>query len=88
MSPLLISTIVFLVLAGAATPVYVSVNSGQHLMQGRMSQVGYRARVSMAAAGMPVADDRQTTRALLKWAVGRLPKPKALRAVAPSVASC
>src|ERR1700757_2365565 len=27
------------------------------------------------AAGMPVAD-RQVTRALLKWAVGRLPKPE------------
>jgi tight adherence protein C len=79
MSPLLVSTIVFLVLAGAATAVYVSVNSDKHLMQGRMSQLGYRARVSMAAAGMPVAsDDRQTTRALLKWAVERLPKPKAI----------
>ena len=29
----------------------------------------------MAAAGMPVAD-QQMTRALLKWAVGRLPHPK------------
>ena len=40
-----------------------------------MSQVGQRARVNMAAAGMPVAD-QQMTRALLKWAVGRLPHPK------------
>jgi len=77
MSPLLISSVVFVVLAGAATAVYASVNSGKHLMQSRMSQVGYRARVSMAAAGMPdVSGDQQTTRALLKWAVGRLPKPK------------
>ena len=29
----------------------------------------------MAAVGMPIAD-QQVTRALLKWAVGRLPKPK------------
>ena len=79
MSPLLISSIVFVVLAGAATAAYVSVNSGKHLMQSRLSQVGYRARVNMAATGMPEAsDDRQTTRALLKWAVGRLPKPKAV----------
>ncbi|HVA41224.1 MAG TPA: type II secretion system F family protein [Candidatus Binataceae bacterium] len=79
MSPLLISSIVFLVLAGAATAVYVSVTSGKHLMQSRLSQVGYHARVNMAATGMPEASgDRQTTRALLKWAVGQLPKPKAV----------
>ncbi|MGH7914501.1 MAG: type II secretion system F family protein [Candidatus Binataceae bacterium] len=79
MSPLLISSVVFLVLSGAATAVYISVTSGQHMMHSRMSQVGYRARVSMAAAGMPVdSGDEQTTRALLKWAVGRLPKPKTI----------
>jgi tight adherence protein C len=44
-------------------------------MHSRMSQLGQRARVNMAAAGMPVAD-QQMTRALLKWAVGRLPHPK------------
>src|ERR1700756_2119967 len=75
MSPLLISSVVFLVLAGAARAVYISVNSRRHVMEGHMSQVGYRARVNMAAAGMPV-DDQQATRALLKWAIGRLPKPK------------
>ncbi len=79
MGSLLISFLVFMVLTGAATAVYLSVNSGKHLMQSRLSQVGYRARVSMAAAGTPVASgDPQTTRALLKWAVGRLPKPKAV----------
>lgn len=79
MSPLLVSSVVFLVLAGAATAVYISVTSGQHLMHSRMSQVGYRGRINMAAAGMPVASgDLQTTRVLLKWAVGRLPKPKAI----------
>lgn len=77
MSPLLISCVVFLVLTGAATAVYVSVTNGRHLMQARMNQVGHRARVNIAAAGMPIASgDRQATRALLKWAVGRLPKPK------------
>ena len=75
MSPLLISSVVFLVLAGAASAVYVSVTNRRHVMEGHMSQVGYRARVNMAAAGMPVAD-QQATRALLKWAIGRLPKPK------------
>jgi len=73
---MLISCVVFLVLTGAATAVYVSVTSGRHLMQTRMSQVGHRARVNMAAAGMPVAAGDQQTRALLKWAVGRLPKIK------------
>ena len=75
MSPMLVSSIVFLVLAGAASAVYISVTNDQHVMQARMSQVGHRGRINMAAAGMPVAD-QQVTRALLKWAVGRLPKPK------------
>ena len=75
MGPLLISVVVFLVLAGAASAMYISATSGQHQMHSRMSQVGRRARVNMAAAGMPVAD-QQMTRALLKWAVGRLPHPK------------
>jgi tight adherence protein C len=78
-SPLLVSFVVFLVLAGGATAAYVSVNNSRHLMESRMSQVGNRGRTSMAATGMPVAadsSDRQRTRALLKWAVGRMPKPK------------
>ena len=75
MGPLLISVVVFLVLAGAASAMYISATSGQHQMHSRMSQVGRRARVNMAAAGMPVVD-QQMTRALLKWAVGRLPHPK------------
>ena len=75
MSPLLVSSVVFLVLAGAASAVYVSVTNNQHVMQARMTQVGRRGRINMAAAGMPIAD-QQVTRALLKWAVGRLPKPK------------
>ncbi|MGZ6210969.1 MAG: type II secretion system F family protein [Candidatus Binataceae bacterium] len=62
-------------MAGAASAMYISATSGQHQMHSRMSQVGQRARVNMAAAGMPVAD-QQMTRALLKWAVGRLPHPK------------
>jgi len=74
MGPLLISVVVFLVLAGAASAMYISATSGQHQMHSRMSQVGRRARVNMAAAGTPVAD-QQMTRALLKWAVGRLPHP-------------
>jgi tight adherence protein C len=77
MSPLFVSFVVFLVLAGAATAAYVSVTSGKHLVQTRMSQVKYQARVNMVHSDMSVApEDRQTTRALLKWAVGRMPKPK------------
>ena len=83
MGPLLISVVVFLVLAGAASAMYISATSGQHQMHSRMSQVGQRARVNMAAAGMPVAD-QQMTRALLKWAVGRSPIPRSSRAAAPS----
>ena len=75
MGPLLISVVVFLVLAGAASAIYISATNGQHQMHSRMSQIGQRARVNMAAAGMPIAD-QQMTRALLKWAVGRLPHPK------------
>lgn len=75
MSPLLVSIFVFLILAGAASAIYVSATSGRHLVHVRMGEVGFRARVNMAAAGMPVAaGDQQMTRALLKWAVGRLPK--------------
>ncbi len=86
MSPLLISSLVFLILAGAASAIYVSVTSGRHLMQVRMGQVGFRARVNMAAAGMPIAaNDQQMTRALLKWAVGRLPKPKTVTPQAEKV---
>jgi len=75
MSPLLVSSVVLLVLAGAASAVYVSVTNNQHVMQARMTQVGHRGRINMAAAGMPIAN-QQVSRALLKWAVGRLPKPK------------
>jgi tight adherence protein C len=75
MNPLIVSAIVFLVLAGAASALYKSVTNRRHVMEARMSQVGHRARVDMAVAGTPVAD-QQATRALLKWAIGRLPKPK------------
>lgn len=78
MSPLLISVVVFLGLAGAAIAVYISVTNGKRLIHARMSQVGHQARINLAASDMPEfpSADRQSTRALLKWAVGRLPKPK------------
>jgi len=80
MNPLLISALVFLILAGAAIAIYASATSGRHLMQSRMNQLGYRARIDMAAADTLVgASNQQTTRALLKWAVERMPKPKTVK---------
>jgi tight adherence protein C len=77
MNPALISCIVFLVLTGAATAVYISVTNRQHVMRVRMDHVGFKGRRDMDAAGMPIArPDDQKTRVLLKWAVGRLPKSR------------
>ncbi len=77
MDPVYVSALVFLVVTGGATAVYV-VWSQRRLVNARMAEVALKARRSMAAGGMQVAaDDRQMTRALLKWAVGRLPRPKA-----------
>src|SRR5579863_9288028 len=80
MTPVLISAMVFLILAGVAVAIYVSVTSDRRLLQSRMSRVGDRARVNTAPAGAPAgAGDDKATRALLKWAVERIPKPKAVR---------
>ena len=80
MTPLLISAMVFLILAGVAVAIYVSVTSDRRLLQSRMDHVGYRARIDTAPAGAPAATrDGQATRALLKWAVERMPKPKAVK---------
>jgi len=49
-------------------------------MQSRMDHIGDRARVDTAPAGAPAtARDGQATRALLKWAIERMPKPKATK---------
>lgn len=80
MSPLFVSLFVFLILAAAATAIYASADSGRRLMRARMDRVGSKARFDLAAAGMPVApNNQQMTRALLKWAVQRLPKPKTVK---------
>jgi tight adherence protein C len=77
MSPLLLSSVVFLVLAGAATAVYISATNRRHVMRVQMHHVGSKARHDMAAAGVPIAaDDPHMTRGLLKWAAQRLPHPK------------
>lgn len=81
MTPLLISAMVFLILAGVAVAIYVSVTSDRRLLQSRMNQVGYQGRIDTAPAGAPAAArDGQATRALLKWAVERIPKRKAVKA--------
>ncbi len=80
MNPLLVSALVFLILGGAATAVYVSITNRRHAMRVRMYDVGFQGRRDMQTAGVPnVANNEQMTRALLKWAAERMPKPKAPR---------
>jgi tight adherence protein C len=77
MNPVLVSSIVFLILAGGVTAVYVSVTNRRHMMRVQMDHVGFKGRREMNTSGGPItAIDDQTTRTLLKWAVGRLPKSK------------
>jgi tight adherence protein C len=77
MNPLLISALVFLILAGAASAAYISVTNRRHVMRVRMEDVGLKGRRNMNPAGVPIgANDEQMTRTLLKWAVERMPKPK------------
>jgi tight adherence protein C len=77
MDPLYVSVLVFLVVTGGATAIYVVWNQ-RRLVNTRMADVALKARRNMADGGLlAAADDHQMTRNLLKWAVGRLPKPKA-----------
>jgi hypothetical protein len=76
MDPLYVSALVFMVVAAAATVIY-RVWDQQRQVSFRMAQVALQARRSVAAVGGPLPEDHhQMTRALLKWAVGRLGKPK------------
>jgi tight adherence protein C len=76
-SSVLISALVFLILTGAASAVYVAVTNRRHAMRLRMDDVGFKGRREGRTAGLPVAaGDEQLSRALLKWAVERVPKPK------------
>jgi tight adherence protein C len=82
MNPVLISSVVFLILAGGATAIYVSVTNRRHMMRIQMDHVGFKGRREMNTSGAPIAAiDTQTTRTLLKWAVGRLPKSKTVTPV-------
>jgi tight adherence protein C len=82
MNPVLVSSIVFLILAGGVTAVYVSVTNRRHVMRAQMDHVGFKGRRDMSTSGAPVAAvDHQTTRTLLKWAVGRLPKSRTVTPV-------
>ena len=77
MSPLLISALVFLILAGAATAGYVSVTNRRHVMRVRMDEIGFKGRRDVHTADVPIAaNDQQMTSALLKWAIERMPKSK------------
>ena len=80
MAPLLVSAMVFLILTGVAVAIYVSITSDRRLLQSRMNKVGYQGRIDAAPAGAPAgAGDEKATRALLKWAVERIPKPREVR---------
>ncbi len=77
MNPVLVSLLVFLILGGGATAVYVSVTNRRHVMRVQMDHIGFEGRREIHTSGAPLAaNDEQTTRTLLKWAVGRLPKVK------------
>ena len=78
MGPLLISSLVFLVLAGAMIAIYISATSRQHVMRVQMNNVGFRARRDMVPAGAAVAsDDPRSTRTLLERAAGWLTSSRA-----------
>ena len=80
MAPLLVSAMVFLILTGVAVAIYVSITSDRRLLQSRMNKVGYQGRIDAAPAGAPAgAGDEKATRALLKLAVERIPKPREVR---------
>lgn len=79
MSPLIISFLLFLILTVGAGAIYLAASSGRRAVHAQMAEVAVRARSEMARQGVQGADvsEHQMTRTLLKWAVGRLPKPKA-----------
>lgn len=77
MSPLAVSFLIFALLTAAATAIYLAANSQRHMTHARMAEMAVRARTSAAIMeGLPPSD-RRVSRLLLKWAVGRVPKPEA-----------
>jgi tight adherence protein C len=76
-SPLLVSFFIFALLTGAATAIYLAASSQRHMTHARMAEVGLKARTSAAIMQGLSPSDRRVTRLVLKWAVDRIPKPKA-----------
>jgi tight adherence protein C len=85
MSPILVSIFIFLLLAGAASAVFLAASGERRLIQARMAEIGPRTR-TVAAAGLLPRDSR-VTRALLKWALVRMPQPKATSARGEKIAA-
>ncbi len=73
MASLLISALVFLILAGAAIALCVSANSGKRAIRSRLARMGEQARIEMAAAGS--AGDATPARSMLKKVAERMPRP-------------
>lgn len=73
MSPFLVSVFIFLLLAGAATAVFLAASNERRLTQARMHELGLKSRFgATGAAGLPLRE-RRTHRRLLKWALAQMP---------------
>ncbi len=78
MASVLISALVFMILAGAAFALQVSASSGKRAIRLRLARMGEQARSEMAAAGAPGAPaDAAPARSILKKVAERMPKPAA-----------
>lgn len=76
MSPILVSIFIFLLVAGAASAIFLAASNERRMLQARLSEIGPRTRTDSAVAGGFSRRDSQVTRALLKWALERVPHPK------------
>ena len=75
MASLLISALVFLILAGAAIALCVSANSGRRAIRSRLARMGEQARIEMAESG--AAGEATPARSMLKKMAERMPRPPA-----------
>lgn len=76
MSPILVSIFIFLLLAGAASAIFLAASNERRLIQARLAEIGPRTRTDTTVAVAFSLRDSQVTRALLKWALERVPRPK------------
>jgi tight adherence protein C len=76
MGPLGISLVVFLVLSLGGVALYVAASGQRYRVQARLDQVSEKKRRGIAPSDLVSGSgDQQAAQAMLKWAVGRLPKP-------------